>query len=150
MGKTAQEMGYVFYKDEIFLPVLSRRSLKFLFFVTICKASNWPFVAGFFFSSRLADSIAHFKSRRKWNKLQLLLYVTEGKVVGETELCGFQERLLFSRSNSNNSARTRRNNRRCNRKISWKQLTYIWFLQPLKTKEYNRNINRSHLELNEN
>ncbi|CAH3193084.1 unnamed protein product [Porites evermanni] len=46
--------------------------------------------------------------------------------------------------------RTRRNNRRrnrlCNRKISSKQFTYMRFLQPSKTKEYNRNKNRNHLE----
>ena len=72
-----------------------------------------------------------------------------GTAVDKADSTWFQQRLFFSGSNSNNSARTRRNNRRCNRKISLKQLTYIRFLQLLKTKEYNRNINRNHLELNE-
>ena len=48
--------------------------------------------------------------------------------------------------NSNNSARTWRKNRQ-----SVKTNLFIYdLLKPLKTKEYNRNVNRNHLELNEN
>ena len=63
-----------------------------------------------------------------------------GTAVDKTEQSLVPTAFILQRINSNNSARTRRNNRRCNWKISSKQLTYIWFLQPLKTKEYNRNI----------
>ena len=73
-----------------------------------------------------------------------------GTAVDKTEQNLVPTAFILQRINSNNSGRTRRNNRRCNRKISSKQLTYIRFSQPLNTKEYDRNINRNHLELNEN
>ena len=50
-----------------------------------------------------------------------------GTAVDKTEQNLVSTAFILQRINSNNSGRTRRNNRRCNRNISSKQLTYIWF-----------------------
>ena len=49
-----------------------------------------------------------------------------GTAVDKTEQNLVSTAFILQRINSNNSGRTRRNNRRCNRNSS-KQLTYIWF-----------------------